>query len=89
MVKFGTGRRLNPDEITLEIGRRLAKRRRELGLSLSQVADKCGVSLQQIHKYETGQSVVSAPMLWKLASCLAVPVGYLFGELELTDKDAK
>jgi transcriptional regulator with XRE-family HTH domain len=68
--------------ISLAIGRRLAVRRRELKLSLLQVARRCGVSLQQVHKYETGQSVISAPMLWRLSRCLDVPIGYFFAELE-------
>lgn len=53
-----------------------------LGLSLAQVAERCGVSLQQVHKYETGQSTIAAPMLWQLACCLGVKVAYFFEALE-------
>ena len=69
-------------QISAEIARRLASRRRELGLSLAQVSARCGVSLQQIHKYETGTSVISAPMLWKLSRCLDAPITYFFETLE-------
>ncbi|WP_068876129.1 MULTISPECIES: helix-turn-helix domain-containing protein [unclassified Phenylobacterium] len=70
------------DDITRQIGRRLAERRRDLNLSLADVAERCGVSLQQIHKYERGQSTISAPMLYRLSRCLGVPVGYFFQDLE-------
>ena len=73
---------MTTEEITQGIGRKLGARRRELRLSLAQVAQSCGVSLQQIHKYETGQSVMPAPMLWRLARRLDVPVGYFFDEFE-------
>jgi predicted transcriptional regulator len=69
-------------DISVELGRRLAERRRELQLSLAQVAERCGVSLQQIHKYETGQNIISAPMLFQLARCLDVPVSYFYERLE-------
>lgn len=70
------------DDITRQIGRRLAERRRDLDLSLADVAERCGVSLQQIHKYERGQSTISAPMLYRLSRCLSVPVSYFFQDLE-------
>lgn len=69
-------------EIMAEIGKRLTARRRELDLPLAGVAERCGVSLQQVHKYETGQSIVSAPMLYRLARCLGVPVAWFYEGLE-------
>lgn len=76
-------------EIMAEIGKRLARRRRELDLSLAGVAAKCGVSLQQVHKYETGQSIVSAPMLYRLSHCLGVRVAWFFEELEKTEASSR
>lgn len=70
-----------PDTINLAIGREIAARRRELRMSLASVSLGCGVTLQQIHKYETGRSAVSAAMLVQLARCLDVPVGYFFRSL--------
>ena len=71
------------DDIALEIGRQLARRRRALDLSLADVAARCGVSLQQIHKYERAQSTVSAPILYRLSRCLGVPIAYFFETLEV------
>lgn len=73
---------LTAADISYQIGRRLSARRRELHLSLAQLAAKCDVSLQQIHKYETGASVISAPMLWRLSRCLDVPLDYFFEQVE-------
>lgn len=79
---------MTQEDVGAEIGRALAQRRKELRLSLAQVARRCGVSLQQIHKYETGQNVMSAPMLFQLAICLDVPVSYFFEALEALRRPA-
>ena len=60
------------------IGRRLAQRRGELHLTLHQVANSVGISLQQVHRYETGASAVSATRLWKLAAALRVAPAYFY-----------
>lgn len=75
-------------EITQSIGRKLAERRRDLELSLAEVAQRCGVSLQQIHKYERGQSTISAPMLYRLSRCLGVPIVYFFEALDARNDGA-
>ena len=54
----------------MALGREIGRRRRVLRLSLAHLAAECGVSLQQVHKYETGQSAISVAMLVKLARCL-------------------
>ena len=66
------------EDIRLHIGRRLTTRRLALGLSLAEVAQKCGVTLQQIHRYETGANSISVPMLWQLSRCLDVDIAYFF-----------
>ena len=65
-------RNLTSEDVNLAVGKQIARRRRELRLSLAELSANCGVSLQQIHKYETGQSAVSVAMLVKLARCLKV-----------------
>jgi len=74
---------VTPDEINVAVGKRLAARRRELGLSLAQVAKRCGVSLQQIHRYETGDTGLSVAMLVQLSKCLDAPVMSFLGVAEL------
>jgi transcriptional regulator with XRE-family HTH domain len=79
---------VTPEEISLLVGKRLGERRRELRLSLAQVSLRCGVSLQQIHKYETGQTPISVPMLVQLSRCLDAPLAYFLDPLERSP-DAK
>lgn len=73
---------MSPEELSVHIGKRLAIRRRELCLSLAELSKTCGVSLQQVHRYEIGANTMSAPMLWSLSRCLGVPVEYFFAGIE-------
>jgi len=63
------------------VGRRLKARRRLLGITQQGLGEACGVTFQQIQKYEGAVSRVSAHMLWKLACALEVDVGYFFSGL--------
>jgi transcriptional regulator with XRE-family HTH domain len=79
--RAGSGARMTPDEINAGIGRKIRQRRTELRLTLAQVGEKCGVSLQMVHKYEIGLSIIPAHMVWRLSQCLDVPIGYFFSDL--------
>lgn len=52
------------------IGARVRARRRELGLSQSELAHKLGVSFQQVQKYESGANRISASTLMAAARAL-------------------
>jgi DNA-binding XRE family transcriptional regulator len=67
--------------IDVMIGRRLRTRRRLAALKQSDVAMFAEVKHQQIHKYETGESRISASVLFKIARGLGVSVGYFFEEI--------
>ena len=54
--------------------------RRQLGLSQSELAEKLGVSFQQVQKYERGANRVAASTLVAAADALAVSIGWLVGE---------
>jgi transcriptional regulator with XRE-family HTH domain len=74
-------------EVSTHIARRLTARRAQLGLSLAEVSRRCGVTFQQIHRYETASNTISAPMLWQLSKCLDVDIRYFFGSAAaLTEK---
>jgi transcriptional regulator with XRE-family HTH domain len=66
------------NQIAEIIGRRLRARRRLMGLTQAAVGEACGLTFQQIHKYETGLMMIPASRLWKLSGALGVPVGYFF-----------
>ncbi len=66
------------EAIEVIIGRRLKARRRLIGLTQQQLADGCGVTFQQVQKYECAACRISAHMLWKLALRLEVDISYFF-----------
>lgn len=64
--------------IEKHIGRRIAERRKVLGLGQTTVAECLGVPRQLISKYESGIRKLSAAELVSIARTLKVSVGYLF-----------
>lgn len=70
----------NADAVDREVGRRIAARRLSLGLSQTALAQRSGVSFQQIQKYESGLNRVSASRLHRIALALGTPVGDFFPE---------
>jgi transcriptional regulator with XRE-family HTH domain len=63
-----------------QIGGRMRARRRQLGLSQSELAGKLGVSFQQVQKYERGANRMAASTLVLAAAALGVSVGWLVAE---------
>ena len=57
---------------------RIRQRRRELSMNQRDFAKALGVSLQQVHKYETGTNRVSAGRLYVMADTLGVSVDYFY-----------
>jgi transcriptional regulator with XRE-family HTH domain len=62
------------------IGARLRARRRQLGLSQSDLAERLGVSFQQVQKYERGANRIAASSLVAAAEALSTTVAWLVGE---------
>ena len=60
------------------IGQRLQLRRVMLGLSQKDLADACGISFQQIQKYESAGNRISASRLFELSTVLETPVSFFF-----------
>ena len=60
------------------IGQRLQLRRVMLGLSQKDLAKSCGVSFQQIQKYETAGNRIPASRLFELSTVLETPVSFFF-----------
>lgn len=65
---------------TLErrIGLKIRQKRLELGLTQQTLADKLGLSYQQVQKYETGLNRISAGRLSFVAKILLTPLDYFF-----------
>ncbi|GAD59286.1 transcriptional regulator, Cro/CI family [Brevundimonas abyssalis TAR-001] len=62
------------------MGARIAFRRRELGLSQTNLGQAVGITFQQVQKYERGTNRVSASRLYEMSKVLNVTCGWLMGE---------
>ena len=69
------------DDVDAMVGRRLRMRRRLLDLSQQDLANICGVTFQQIQKYEAAKCRMPVATLWRLAYALEVDVSYFFAGL--------
>lgn len=69
-----------PDPVDIAIGARMRLRRKTLGMSQGVLADRIGVSFQQVQKYERGANRVSGSTLVAVAGALDTSVGWLVGE---------
>jgi transcriptional regulator with XRE-family HTH domain len=60
-------------KMSKNIGERLRGLRKTAGMTQMGLADKVGVSYQQIQKYEKGTSKLSVPRLMQLADIFGIP----------------
>jgi DNA-binding transcriptional regulator YiaG len=65
-------------DIHTRIGTAIRRRRRAVEITLNELAKVCGVSFQQVQKYESGACAISAAQLWNMACALGVPVNYFY-----------
>lgn len=63
-----------------ELGNRIRKYRQNAGLSQEKLAEKVGVSSQQVQKYESGQTTLSIIKLQQIAKSLKVSMGDFFAQ---------
>jgi transcriptional regulator with XRE-family HTH domain len=61
-----------------EVGRRVRSRRLECRLSQTELADKIGVTFQQVQKYEKGVNRIGAGRLQRISEALDVPITFFF-----------
>lgn len=60
------------------VGQRVRMRRVMCGLSQTTLANRIGLTFQQLQKYESGMNRISASKLWLIAQELDVPVQWFF-----------
>jgi transcriptional regulator with XRE-family HTH domain len=68
----------SPSAIDVAVGRNLRVWRMAKGLSQSQLANRLGVTFQQVQKYEIGANRIGTGRLVKSAGILGVPISALF-----------
>ncbi|UWU23018.1 helix-turn-helix domain-containing protein [Rhizobium sp. CB3060] len=67
---------VNP--VDASVGARVRLQRLMLGWSQQRLAQRIGVTFQQVQKYETGANRIGSSRLQMIADALAVPVAYFF-----------
>ena len=73
-----SGKPFRPTSVDEHIGQRVQLRRTMMGLSQKDLAKICGVTFQQIQKYETAGNRISASRLFELSTALETPVSCVF-----------
>jgi transcriptional regulator with XRE-family HTH domain len=71
----------SPDQVDAHVGQRIRMRRMALKMSQYDLGKSCGITFQQIQKYEKGNSRVSASRLQQVSKLLKVPVSFFFDGL--------
>jgi transcriptional regulator with XRE-family HTH domain len=64
--------------VDVHVGSRVRLRRVMLGMSQERLADRLGITFQQVQKYEKGSNRMSASRLYDVAATLSVPVTFFF-----------
>ena len=75
-----SGRSFKPTEIDIYIGQVIFNWRHKFGMRQKDLAQKIGVTFQQLQKYETAGNRISVSRLFQIAQAMEVTVGELFGE---------
>ena len=65
---------MRPDALLAEIGRRLARSRKDLGLTMTEVSSRAGVSTRYLRMAEAGQANLSILKLASLSRALRLPL---------------
>lgn len=68
----------NAHSLDIVIGHQLRLRRKMMGMSQADIAKRCGITFQQIQKYENGKNSVSAHRLYELSQLLQVSPLYFY-----------
>jgi len=74
-----------PSSIDIAVGRNVRIWRMARGLSQTQLAQRLGVTFQQVQKYETGSNRIGTGRLVKIAAVLDMPIPALLEETQATD----
>ena len=70
------------DDRPKAVGQRIRLARAQAGVTQAQLAERLGVSYQQVNKYERGQNIPSGLAFLDIAQALKASVGWLLGEDE-------
>ena len=71
-----------PHPVDVAVGNRMRELRIRSGMTQQTLAEKVGVSFQQVQKYEKGANRMGASRLIQVAGILNVPVSALFQDID-------
>ena len=77
----------SPDPMDIALGAAVRIRRRTIGMSQEALAEQCGVSFQQIQKYENGANRISFSRLVQISRALRCRVTDLMDVFDGADKE--
>jgi transcriptional regulator with XRE-family HTH domain len=78
-----------PDPVDVHVGDRIRTRRLLIGMNQETLAQRLGLTFQQVQKYESGANRVSASRLAQIADALGVGIKYFFAGLQGSETKAR
>ena len=81
-TSFPRARKKGPDPRDIEVGRRVRALRLERNMSLTALADRLGLTFQQVQKYEKGVNRIGAGRLQTIAEIFKVSITDLFADAQ-------
>lgn len=82
LAMIQTATRTSPNDLDVAIGAAIRLRRRHLKISQEMLAERCGVTFQQVQKYENGANRVSFSRLVQIAHALGLRLSDLVGDID-------
>ena len=76
--KLSTSTVKNPQPVDRHVGARVRMRRMMVGMSQEKLGEACGITFQQIQKYEKGTNRMGASRLHHIARVLDVPIEFFY-----------
>lgn len=67
--------------VDVHVGARICARRRLLQLSQKEMAERLGITFQQVQKYEKGINRIGAGRLYGIAQILGVDIDYFYDDI--------
>ena len=77
----------SPTNLDAIIGQKLKMARQLRDMSREELAERLGVTFQQIQKYEMAKNRVAASRLYAIAEVLELPMAYFFGDKDIVSRD--
>ena len=68
----------DPQPVDRHVGSRVRMRRMMVGMSQEKLGEACGITFQQIQKYEKGTNRMGASRLHHIARVLDVPIEFFY-----------